>query len=71
MSATWSSPAMPQDVAELFNFLCEFVFAIHDKWEDFGGLCVPRDFQEGRYNVPQEQPATNPGLNRSNSRQRD
>jgi len=37
---------MPQDVAELFNFLCDFVFAIHDKWEDFRGLCVPRDFQD-------------------------
>jgi len=46
MSATWSSPSMPQDVAELFNFLCKLIFAIHDKWEEFCGLCVPRDFQD-------------------------
>ncbi len=46
MSTKWSSPSMPQDVAELFDFLCAFIFAIHDKWEDFCGLCVPRDYQD-------------------------
>ena len=42
MNAQWATPSMPQAVAEIFEFICPQMCDLHERWEDFRALCVPK-----------------------------